>query len=130
MKILLVEDDFVTRKIFKNLLNNYGEVDIAVNGVEALEAVSMSYDNGDPYDVIFLDVLMPEMDGQEVLKNTRKLEEERNIFGKDGIKIIMTTVLKDSENIIKAFREQCEGYIIKPAEKENVEKVLRKLELI
>lgn len=130
MKILLVEDDFVTRKIFKNLLNNYGEVDIAVNGVKALEAISMSYDHGDPYDVIFLDVLMPEMDGQEVLKNTRKLEEERNIFGKDGIKIIMTTVLKDSENIIKAFREQCEGYIIKPAEKENVEKVLKKLELI
>ena len=130
MKILIVEDDFITRKILNNLLKKYGEIDIVVDGVEALEAFNIAFEEKSIYDVIFLDVQMPKMNGQEVLKKIREFENKKNIHGKDGVKIIMTTVLKDSENIIKAFREQCEGYIVKPVDKEKIEKALLKLELI
>lgn len=130
MKILIVEDDFITRKILNNLLKKYGEVDIVVDGVEALEAFNIAFEENSRYDVIFLDVQMPKMNGQEVLKKIREFENKKNIHGKDGVKIIMTTILKDSENIIKAFREQCEGYIVKPVDKEKIEKALLKLELI
>lgn len=130
MKILIVEDDFITRKILNNLLKKYGEVDVVVDGLEALDAFNIAFEENERYDVMFLDVKMPKLDGQEVLKKIREFEGQHNIHGKDGIKIIMTTILKDSDNIIKAFREQCEGYIIKPVDKEKLERALSKLELI
>ena len=57
---------------------------------------------------------MPELDGQSVLKEVRTFEENNNIFGHDKVKIIMTTALSDKENIITAFKEQCENYLVKP----------------
>lgn len=62
--------------------------------------------------------MMPEMDGQSVLKNIREHEKEKNIWGEDSVKIIMMTALGDKENIREAFAEQCEGYIIKPIKKQ------------
>ena len=130
MKILIVEDDFVTRKILKNFLKEYGEVDIAVDGEEAIEAFSIAMKNNENYDVVFLDILMPKLDGQEVLKSIRKIEESNDIYGSKGVKIVMTTILDDSSSIIKAFRDQCEAYIIKPISQDEITKILIKLELI
>lgn len=130
MKILVVEDDFLTRKILKNFLKEYGEVDIAIDGEEALEAFSIAVKDGTGYNVIFLDILMPKLDGQEVLKSIRKIEESNCIYGNKGVKIVMTTVLDDSQSIIKAFREQCEVYLIKPISPEEIINTLKKLELI
>jgi len=123
--------DFLKPSCFlKSILKNYGEVDIAVNGLEAVEAYKEALMEDEPYDVIFLDIMMPEMDGQAVLKEIRAFEEESDIFGREMVKIIMTTALDDSENIKTAFIEQCEGYIIKPIEREKIEKELKKIGLI
>lgn len=130
MKILIVEDDFVTRKILKNFLKDYGEVDIAVDGEEAIEAFNIAKENNENYDIIFLDILMPKIDGQEVLRNIRKIEESNEIYGNKGVKIVMTTILDNSSTIIKAFRDQCEAYLIKPISQDEITKILIKLELI
>lgn len=130
MKILVVEDDFSTRQILKKILSNYGEVDIAIDGVEGLEAFKYALETQEKYDVIFLDILMPNMDGQELLKSIRDFEYKNELGGKLGVKIVMVTILSSSKDIINAFREQCEIYIIKPIEKEEIEKALKKLELI
>ncbi len=70
------------------------------------------------------------MDGQTVLKSIRQSERKYGIAGLDAEKIIMTTVMEDYDNIKRAFSEQCEGYLIKPITRENVEKQLRDLGLI
>lgn len=114
MKTLIVEDDFTSRVLMQEYLRPYGESHIAVHGKEAVDAYRMALFDGNPYDLICLDILMPEMDGQETLRIIRKLEENRGIYSSDGVKIIMTTALDDMENIFSAYKGLCDGYLVKP----------------
>jgi two-component system chemotaxis response regulator CheY len=111
-------------------LKDYGETDIAVNGREAIEAFSLALQNNEPYDLVCLDIMMPEMDGMEALEKIREIEEQNNIFGLSGVKVIMTTAKEQSKDIFGAFNAGCEAYIIKPVKKEALEKEMRKLDLI
>ena len=67
MKILLAEDDFVTRKFMVNFLSKYGECDVTVDGMEAVDAFMMALEDDEPYDLICLDIMMPVMDGYQAL---------------------------------------------------------------
>ena len=124
MKTLIVEDDFLSRKLMLAYLSPLGECDIAANGSEALEAFVMADNAGKHYDLITLDIMMPEMSGQEVLKHIRRIEEEH---GLNAAKIIMTTALKDSDNVMAAFKNQCDGYLGKPIDSEKLRALLREL---
>ncbi|MEI7473508.1 MAG: response regulator [bacterium] len=130
MKILIVDDDFVNRKILIKYLSAYGQCDVAVNGVEAVEAVKFALDEWDAYDLICLDIMMPEMDGHTALDKIREIEKEKGKYDLDGTKVIMTTALDDSDNIKKAFRSQCEAYIVKPIVKEKLIQKLVEFNLI
>ncbi len=130
MKSLVVDDDFFSRKILTNILAPYGEVHVAVDGKEAIFAFEQALAEESPYDIICLDIMMPELNGQEALKKIRQLEERKNISGFDCSKIIMTTALDDSENIKTAFREQCEFYLIKPINKSKLIGILEECNLI
>jgi two-component system chemotaxis response regulator CheY len=120
LKILIVEDDFYTRRLLQRILSPLGECDIAVNGEEAIDAYKNTLKEEFAYDLICLDILMPVMDGQETLKQIRRLEENAGIYGDNGVKIIMITVMDDNKNILKAFRSGCEGYITKPIDKKKL----------
>ncbi len=63
MKSLIVEDDFTSRNLMQIYLADMGPCHVAVNGREAVEAVTESLNEQKPYDVICLDIMMPEMDG-------------------------------------------------------------------
>lgn len=130
MKSLIVDDDFFSRRILQTIMASYGDCHVAVDGNEALFAFEQSLAEESPYDVICLDIMMPGMDGQEVLKNIRALEEKKGIFGSNSVKIIMTTALDDSDSIRTAFREQCESYLIKPISKSKLISILVSLGLI
>lgn len=130
MRILIVEDDLLGRIILRKLLSSRGECDMAVNGREAVEAFRMAWDEFKPYDLICMDILMPEMDGVEALKAIRGFEEERGIFGQARVKVIMITGKDDSKTVLASFREGCEGYVVKPVEKENLEKQIKELGLV
>ena len=75
MKILIVEDDFTCRMMMQRLLEPYGKCDVVINGKEAVEAFIIGIVEGKPYDLILLDIMMPEMDGQEVVKRSEKLKK-------------------------------------------------------
>lgn len=130
MKTLIVEDDFTSRLVLQELLKSYGSSHIAVNGKEAVEAVRISLDANEPYDLICLDIMMPEMDGQQALREIRDLEEKRGIFSSDGAKIMMTTALSDMKNVIAAYKSQCDAYLTKPIHKAQLIGELRKLGMI
>lgn len=130
MRILLAEDDFATRKFMAKFLEQYGECDIAVDGMEAVDAFLMALEDEEGYDLVCLDVMMPVMDGYQALKAIRNLEKERNISGNNMAKIIMTTALNDQKNVKMAFDLGCTVYSGKPIDKEKFEQVLKKLELI
>jgi CheY-like chemotaxis protein/HPt (histidine-containing phosphotransfer) domain-containing protein len=127
LKILIAEDDFACRKILQSFLSEFGECFVVINGHEAVEAVKSALDEGKPYDLICLDIMMPEMDGHKALEAIRKIENERGIAGLDGVKVIITTALSDSASVIGAFREGCEAYIVKPLSKRNFFEEMEKL---
>lgn len=129
MRILIAEDDQTSRLLMQGLLKPYGSVDLALNGKEAVAAVRRALEAGTPYDLITLDIMMPEMDGQEALKGIRALEEAQGILSSDGAKIMMTTALGDMKNVSSAFHGLCDAYLIKPIRKAMLLTELQRLQL-
>lgn len=130
MKTVIVEDDFTSRMILQEILKTYGSTHIAVNGKEAVAAVKAALDEEQPYDLICLDIMMPEMDGQEALRMIRQQEEAMGILSNRGAKIIMTTALDDARNVMSAFNSLCDGYLTKPIKKATLIDKLKQLEVI
>jgi len=121
MKSLIIEDDYITSQVMQQILLPFGSVDVAENGFKGLELFATAIVNHIEYDVVFLDIMMPELDGQQVLTQIRGIEEDYKILGLDQrVKIIMTTALNDFDNIKTAFKNQCEGYIVKPIDKDKI----------
>ena len=130
MNILLLEDDFVTRIALQKLLSPYGECHIAARGAETVEAFVMALDAGHPYDLICLDILVPDMDGHHVLKAIREAESAKGILSGHGTKIIMTSILGNMQNVMAAYSALCDGYLPKPITKRKLAKALQELKLI
>ncbi len=130
MKCLIVEDNFTARKLLKMYLSSCADCDIAVDGNEAVVAFSLAMDAKEPYDLICLDIMMPNMDGRQALKAIRQIESEHGISGLDCVKVIMTTALEDSKNVMGSFREGCEAYIVKPVKKDKLFEEIQKLGII
>ena len=131
MKILVVEDDFVSRRLLQKMLAEFGECDIAVDGEEAVRAFDLALQDGTPYELVCLDIMMPKMDGQEALKQIRNLEHDRGLTGKDEARIIMTTALDSPKNVIEAYYQGgCSSYLVKPIEKKKLIETLKEYGLI
>jgi len=130
-KVLIVEDDFFCRQLLMELLKNHFEIiHIAVNGREAVDAFNLSLDDQEPYDLICLDIMMPEMDGHAALQEIRKLEQKKGIGGNILVKVLMTTALNTSKDIVAAFvKGSCEGYLTKPLDHEKLDEYLKKFGL-
>jgi two-component system chemotaxis response regulator CheY len=114
LRVLLVEDDFASRLLLQTFLSRYGECHVAVNGREAVDAFRSAYERGERYDLICMDIMMPEMDGREAVRQVRALEESRGIFLADGAKIIMTTAVDNIREVMRCFGELCDAYLVKP----------------
>ena len=130
MKTLIVEDDFTSRLLLQELLKSYGPSHIAVNGMEAVEAVRVAMEAGEPYDLICLDIMMPVMDGQDALQQIRALEEARGIIPPHGVRIVMITALADMKNVFAAYSRLCDAYLTKPIHKAKLLEELRQMALI
>jgi len=127
MKLLIAEDDPVCRSVLKRMLTELGQADIAENGREAVEYFKKSVSGKALYDLVFLDIMMPEMDGKEALQLIRKAEDEAGIEGLQRSKIVMTTALDDSGSIMTSFKSECDGYIVKPIRWKQLEKTFREI---
>ena len=130
MRILIVEDDMTSRLLLRKQLEAFGNCDVAVNGKEGVEAFRQAHESGEPYALVCLDIMMPEMDGQAALKAMRTQEEARALPPSRAAKIVMTTALRDLENVTNAYRELCDGYLVKPIHREKLVGLLRELDLL
>ncbi|MBT4287973.1 MAG: response regulator [Deltaproteobacteria bacterium] len=127
MKILIVDDDISTRQLLHAILMNFATCDMAVDGQKAVELVAQAIEKKEIYDIIFLDIMMPELNGHEALLEIRKLEDSNNIHIGNGSKVVMQTCLDDKENILSSFREGCEYYIMKPYNKLKILELIEKM---
>ena len=101
-KVLVIDDN---PKFLEDSLPLYGyEVESAVDGLKAMKTLSKKTD----FNIILLDVMMPNMNGWDVLKEIRENENTKQI------PIIMTTAISEEQKIVKGLKMGADDYIVKP----------------
>ena len=127
MKILIAEDDRLSRIFLKKFLGNRGDCDVAVDGMEALDLFMDAIKDKKPYDLLCLDLMMPRIDGLKLLKAIRVLEKQHQL---QHTYIIMMTALADVEYVDQALELGCDAYAAKPIDTDKVTLVMKNLGLI
>ncbi len=125
MKILVVDDEVVSRNKMHDIMTSIGDCEIAVNGLDALNLFLEAFDTGNSFDLIFLDIDMPVMNGIELLSKIRKKEKESNISETNQVKVIMVTASTEHDVVVKSLKAGCDNYLVKPFD---TERVLKKIE--
>ncbi|WP_320170093.1 response regulator [Maridesulfovibrio sp.] len=128
MRVLIVDDDFYCRNMLHEIMKPYARCDIAVNGEEAVFAFKKGLEDGRRYDLVCLDLVMPEMDGQQALREMRSIEKDFDIAEQDEVKVIVTTMLDDRKETHDAFfLGGATSYLVKPIEETKLLKELNNL---
>ena len=130
MKILIAEDDRISRLFLEDFMQDYGQCDVAVDGKETLDLYLESVREGKPYDLLCLDIMMPKVDGLKVLRVIRGLEEQSGVGPEAHLKIIMMTALAEVNYVKEAFDLGCDAYASKPIDTDKVEEVMRNIGLL
>lgn len=131
MKCLIVEDDPASNQIMGKMISRYGSFDAVVNGTEAIDRFRQAHEAGSPYDLILMDIMMPETNGLLSVLTIREFEAQRNISVMHRVKVIMTTSLDDPRSVMKALYESdANSYLVKPIRLQMLEDALRTLKLI
>jgi CheY-like chemotaxis protein len=116
LKILVVDDDELGRRLMHIILTQEGHrVDVAENGLEALEAVKRT-----PFDIVFMDLHMPDMDGMEASRQIRAWEN-----GDSHTFIVALTASYLPEIGQALFDAGMDNYISKPLDVAQVQRLLK-----
>lgn len=131
MKTLIVDDEVDNRLLLQMILKPFGQCDLAEGGQEAIDLFTKAHFKSEPYDLVCLDIMMPEMNGQKVLKHLRELEQAWKISMRKATTIIMVSALDTEKSVIEAFYQGgCTAYVAKPFTSDVFLKKLRTLRLI
>ena len=128
LRVLIAEDDSNSLLILKRFVESHAECDTAVDGADALEKYLQSLEEDRPYQLIFLDIMMPKMNGIEVMEQIRDRELQSGVLGDDAVSIVMTTAVDDEQKIFEAHVTGCFNYLIKPLDKKSVVEQLKFVE--
>lgn len=131
MKVLIVEDEFIGRKMLQKIISPYADCDIAIEGDEAIQAFRLAWEENRPYDLILMDIMMPNVDGHSALKSIRERENEMGLEDTDQVKVIMTTALGDPKNVFDAlYKGGANSYMVKPIDKQKLLDEIKSLGLL
>lgn len=132
MKILIVDDDEVVQETLDIIMEPYGDRLAFDNGDDAVIAFKSALIDGDPFDLVFLDIVMPGgMDGQNVLGAMRALERARHVPPEKETAIIITSAVDAKAEVEKAYEQGgCTAYLTKPVSKVKILPQLADLGLI
>lgn len=121
MRILIVDDSEVFVKVTSQIISDLGIKGIltAFSGEEALSKIDQQEDKGEPVDLVLLDVMMPGIGGIEALNRIKSKYPNKKVF--------MISANKNTEDIMKAYKEDCDGYLLKPVKPEQMKRIINKV---
>ncbi len=124
MRILILEDDTTTQELLKSLLEPCSDLTIADNTMDAIDAFAESLTSFFYYNVVLIDIGLPDIDGVKALQILRKFEKVKAINTSNKTKIVIMTATADEQKVKEALKNGCNGFIIKPITKESLNKKL------
>ncbi len=127
MKILIVDDEVISRKVLVKKMESLGECVAVDTARKGLAQMDLAAKKGQPFDLVTLDVSMPEMDGKQLLQHIRKREKVAKIPRSDRVKVIMVTARMNMATIKECIKIGCSGYLIKPVSKYQLFETLGKM---
>ncbi|MBA4367556.1 MAG: hypothetical protein C0403_07945 [Desulfobacterium sp.] len=130
LRILIVDDDDISRQKMETILEELGECTAAKNGQDAITFFQTALKQEKFFHLITMDYSMPELSGVETLSQIRKIESVGKVSSGNCAKIIMVTRHSDKENVITCLQAGCNEYIVKPFNQETIFQRLKKLKLI
>ena len=129
MRFLIVDDDESIILFLRTFLSAYAECLTACDGREAICAFEAALEEDRPFTAVFMDILMPGMNGNEVVQALRRIENAHNPA--ERFKLIMISVLTDTKNVSESFfHGRADAYLPKPLRRETLLAELAKLGLI
>ena len=127
-RCLVVDDDELGRELIAHYLEEVAECDMAENGLEAVEKFRDAFEGGTPYDLIILDIVMPEMDGHTAAKEIRLIEKEWGGTANEGVTILVLSSLHTPQDVIQSYiSARSAAHLVKPVQPEKLLNVLSQL---
>ncbi|MCR5148066.1 MAG: response regulator [Eubacterium sp.] len=126
MKVLIAEDDMASGKFLTKLLSKYGQVDLARDGIEAVDSFVKAASEDSKYDLVCLDIMMPKIDGYKALESIRNAERKLGIPRISRCKVVMISALDEGFDSSYASDDYDE-YICKPIDIVKFDNIIRKM---
>lgn len=116
-RFLIVDDSLSIQRFLRSVLSDHGEAQTAENGREGVKLFEKALRAEQGFDVVIMDIMMPEMDGLTATKKIRELETSRGVAETGRTRIIMLSCLSDSKHMMEAqFDCGADAYLTKPFE--------------
>ncbi len=103
LKALIVDDSELSRCMTGTIIGKVFSYDEAVNGRDGVAMHRKAVENGTPYDIIFMDIVMPEMDGKEAVRKIRDYESANGLEAKPIVMISASEMLGDIEGLVNGL---------------------------
>ncbi|MDE5966743.1 MAG: response regulator [Lachnospiraceae bacterium] len=129
MKILIAEDDLANIKFLSKLLGRHGDVTVAEDGIKAVDIFVSALNDGVPYDLVCMDIMMPKLDGYKALQNIRDAELKAGLRKYERSKVIMTSALDEAAASEKVCQDY-DAYMCKPIDIHDFERIIRNIGLL
>ena len=128
MKVLVAEDDIASGKFMQKLLSKYGEVVLARDGIAAVNEFVDAAENGNNFDLVCMDIMMPKIDGYKALAFIRDAERKLGFARDSRCKVIMISALDEGFDASYAS-DDYEEYMCKPIDIIKFDRLIKKLGL-
>lgn len=125
MDILVVDDDNSNRLLMNHILSNIAKIQLAHNGLDAVDMVEKHLKSGSSFDVIFMDVVLPDIDGFETIRRIKSAEKSLKPNKKSKIVVLTSYDLIHSK--WNAIANDCDSFLVKPVEKYKILAQIQKL---
>ena len=126
-RFLIIEDDPTSAGLLERILKRYGVTTLLGDGRNAVDFILEQSLSGNGFSALFLDIMLPGVDGQDLLMNLRRMEEIKQL---EPTRVIIVSSLSETEAYMRARQYHISAYVIKPVNSRNIEGVLAEAGLI
>ncbi|MEF3697306.1 response regulator [Desulfolutivibrio sp.] len=127
MKILIVDDDVVSRITLLRFFSDHGNCAVATDGFEGVDLFKGALEGGEPFDLICMDIQMPGLCGIDALARMRDMERTAGIVPGREAKAVMVTCHDDVKNVSASFfQAQATCFVAKPVSFNTLAATLRR----